>query len=389
LSLIFPHKDYSLARNNIPMLLGMALSLFTILGIYIISVNYMMRQKKIADIKTDFINNMSHEFKTPLATISVATDSLNNDKIATNPEKVKYYSQLIKQENIRMKKQVESVLNMSKLERKEMQLCLKQTNVRELIHKLAESFRLIVEERGGTLTEDFTAEKFTLKIDEFHLSNALINLLDNANKYSPEKPEINIKARNKNAEILLKEGFRKAIHLVAALVPFIADYHFYAAVLFLAVITALYTVFELMRLKGINVFLVSCITSFAARQRDSGKFVLGPVTLALGVILTLLLFSRTAAFIGILALAFGDGLSGLIGKAFGKIHLFHLKDKTVAGSVTCFAAIFISSSFFTVNPLKSLIIAACGTVAELLPLKDFDNILIPLVCAGTAVLLQV
>ncbi len=204
-----------------------------------------------------------------------------------------------------------------------------------------------------------------------------------------EKLLYNIKARNKNAEILLKEGFRKAIHLVAALVPFIADYHFYAAVLFLAVITALYTVFELMRLKGINVFLVSCITSFAARQRDSGKFVLGPVTLALGVILTLLLFSRTAAFIGILALAFGDGLSGLIGKAFGKIHLFHLKDKTVAGSVTCFAAIFISSSFFTVNPLKSLIIAACGTVAELLPLKDFDNILIPLVCAGTAVLLQV
>ena len=186
------------------MLLGMALSLFTILGIYIISVNYMMKQKKIADIKTDFINNMSHEFKTPLATISVATDSLNNDKIATNPEKVKYYSQLIKQENIRMKKQVESVLNMSKLERKEMQLFLKQTDVRELIRKLAESFRLIVEERGGTLTEDFTAERFILKVDEFHLSNALINLLDNANKYSPEKPEINIKTRNEGNKYVIE-----------------------------------------------------------------------------------------------------------------------------------------------------------------------------------------
>ena len=196
LSLVFPHKDYSLARNNFPMLLGMALSLFTILGIYIISVNYMMKQKKIADIKTDFINNMSHEFKTPLATISVATDSLNNDKIATNPEKVKYYSQ--------MKKQVESVLNMSKLERKEMQLFLKQTDVRELIRKLAESFRLIVEERGGTLTEDFTAERLILKVDEFHLSNALINLLDNANKYSPEKPEINIKTRNEGNKYVIE-----------------------------------------------------------------------------------------------------------------------------------------------------------------------------------------
>lgn len=196
LFLTFPKKEYSLAMNNWPMLLGTFLSLLTILGIYIISINYMMRQKKIAEIKTDFINNMSHEFKTPLATISVATDSLANDVIATNPDKVKYYSTLIRQENLRMKKQVENVLNMSKLERNEVKLFLKETNVRELIKRTTESFNLIVVQRNGTLTQEFNATNFVFKIDEFHVSNMLVNLLDNANKYSPEAPEISVKTRN-------------------------------------------------------------------------------------------------------------------------------------------------------------------------------------------------
>lgn len=196
LSLVFPNKGYSVAKNNLPMLLGTFMSLLTILGIYIISINYMMRQKKISEVKTDFINNMSHEFKTPLATISVATDSLANDKIATNPEKVKYYSHLIKQENLRMKKQVENVLNMSKLERNEVKLFLKETNVRNLIKQISESFGLIVAQRNGTFTQEFDADRYQFKIDEFHFSNMMINLLDNANKYSPNAPEIKIKTRN-------------------------------------------------------------------------------------------------------------------------------------------------------------------------------------------------
>ncbi len=196
LALVFPKKEYSLAMNNWPMLLGTFLSLLTILGIYIISINYMMRQKKLAEVKTDFINNMSHEFKTPLATISVATDSLANDKIATNPDKVKYYSELIKQENLRMKKQVENVLNMSKLERNEVRLFLKEANVRELIRRTTESFNLIIQQRNGTLKQEFNATNYIFKIDEFHISNMLVNLLDNANKYSPETPEISIKTSN-------------------------------------------------------------------------------------------------------------------------------------------------------------------------------------------------
>jgi two-component system phosphate regulon sensor histidine kinase PhoR len=134
----------------------------------------------------------------------VATDSLNNDKIATNPEKVKYYSKLIKQENLRMKKQVENVLNMSKLERNEMKLFLKETNVRELIKEISKSFRLIVEERNGTLTEEFKAEHYLVRIDEFHLSNALINLLDNANKYSPKLQKLKFLPKTKATGISFK-----------------------------------------------------------------------------------------------------------------------------------------------------------------------------------------
>lgn len=204
LALVFPKKEYSLAMNNWPMLLGTFLSLLTILGIYIISINYMMRQKKLAEVKTDFINNMSHEFKTPLATISVATDSLANDKIATNPDKVKYYSNLIKQENLRMKKQVENVLNMSKLERNEVKLFLRETNVRELIKKTTESFNLIIQQRNGKLIQEFNATHFTFRIDEFHISNMLVNLLDNANKYSPEPPEISIKTHNEGIWYVLE-----------------------------------------------------------------------------------------------------------------------------------------------------------------------------------------
>lgn len=195
-------------------------------------------------------------------------------------------------------------------------------------------------------------------------------------------------ADSKNAqngtEILLKEAFRKMIHLCAAFIPFFARLHFYAVIIALGAVTVLYVIFEIMRLKGKNVFIVSKITSLAARRRDDGKFVLGPVTLSIGILAVLLLFEQRAAAIGIFALAFGDGLSGLVGRCFGKKHLFNLKDKTLAGSAACFAAIFIACRLFSGNAFKSLIIAVIGTLAELLPLKDFDNIVIPIICAFCA-----
>ena len=196
-------------------------------------------------------------------------------------------------------------------------------------------------------------------------------------------------SQNARVEDLLKETFRKTIHLCAALVPLFARYFFYPSVIALSATTFFYIIFEILRLKGYQIFMISSITGFAARERDKGKFVLGPVTLSIGVISTLLIFPFKEASIGIMALALGDGLASLVGKFWGRQHLNISKDKTIAGSIACFTAVFISTIAISRSFIKSFFIAAIATGTEALPLKDFDNILIPLVCAGAALILAV
>ena len=196
-------------------------------------------------------------------------------------------------------------------------------------------------------------------------------------------------SQNERVEDLIKETFRKIIHLCTALVPLFARYFFYPTVIALSAITFFYVIFEILRLKGYRIFMVSNITGFAARERDKGKFVLGPVTLSIGVISTLLIFPFKEASIGIMALALGDGLASLVGKFWGRQHLNISKDKTIAGSIACFTAVFISTIAISRSFIKSFFIAAIAAGTEALPLKDFDNILIPLVCAGAALILAV
>ena len=196
-------------------------------------------------------------------------------------------------------------------------------------------------------------------------------------------------SQNERVEDLIKETFRKIIHLCTALVPLFARYFFYPTVIALSAITFFYIIFEILRLKGYQIFMVSSITGFAARKRDRGKFVLGPVTLSLGVISTLLIFPFKEASIGIMSLALGDGLASLVGKFLGRQHLNISKDKTIAGSIACFTAVFISTIAISRSFIKSFFIAAIAAGTEALPLKDFDNILIPLICAGAALILGV
>lgn len=181
-----------------------------------------------------------------------------------------------------------------------------------------------------------------------------------------------------SVEELLVEVFRKAIHLSSALTVVFAERWYTPTVIGIIGISILYCISEFLRMHGHELYLITNITRYASRKRDKGRFVLGPLTLAGGVLAALLLFPIHTAKIAIFALAFGDGLASLVGKRFGKIRLAFFKDKTVAGSLTCFAAVFLSTFAVSGNFWKSLVLGIAGAGIEMLPLKDYDNLLIPI-----------
>lgn len=181
---------------------------------------------------------------------------------------------------------------------------------------------------------------------------------------------------------IAKELFRKSIHLCTVFIPLLLARVYYPVIISLSLVVVLYTITEILRIKGHYVPIISVITQTAARKRDENKFVLGPVTLAVGVIITALCFDPLPASIGITALALGDGLASLAGKMCGKVAIPFTKGKTAAGSVTCFTAIFVATFFITQNSEISLVIACAGMIIEVMPLKDFDNLLIPVLLAA-------
>lgn len=203
-SVYLPSKKQAIFAN-ISALFGVTI-LFTliILGIYATSLWAMLKQRQISQMKTDFMNNMTHEFKTPLATISVATDALKNKMISASPDKVIHYANLIKQENKRMNHQVEMVLRMSQFERNEIRLEKSIVHVNDLVKQSVDSIRLLIEHRNGTIFENYKAEKDELSVDLLHMGNIILNVLENANKYSPESPQINVETYNVNENYVIK-----------------------------------------------------------------------------------------------------------------------------------------------------------------------------------------
>ena len=202
----FPQKGIYLLRAMGLILSASALFLIVIIICFIYVIRVIFTQKKISDIKNDFINNMTHEFKTPIATISLATDAINNPKILADTAKLKYYTGIIKEENIRMNSQVEKVLQIALLDKDDFKLQLQPLDMHEIILKAINHFTLQVNERGGTIESSLTAMDFIIMGDEVHMANVIYNLLDNANKYSPETPEISVRTWNEKNRLIIEVG---------------------------------------------------------------------------------------------------------------------------------------------------------------------------------------
>jgi two-component system phosphate regulon sensor histidine kinase PhoR len=193
---LFPNEDRFVLSSIWTMLSGSLLFTLVVIFGFTYTVNVIFRQKKLSDIKTDFINNMTHEFKTPIATISLAVDSMDNPKIAGNPDYTRRYANIIRDENKRMNAQVEKVLQMALLDRHEVKIQKDPVDIHSAIVVAAESIRLQIEQKNGSLELDLNADRVDLQGDEVHLTNVFQNLLDNANKYTPENPKVKVETWN-------------------------------------------------------------------------------------------------------------------------------------------------------------------------------------------------
>ena len=189
-------------------IMGMALLSLAFTSVIILAyanaLSQLFKQREISQIKSDFINNMTHEFKTPIATINLALDAMKNPKVADNKEFLNEYLRMIREENRRMHAQVENVLRISKLEKRELDLPKERLKLHDIVEDAMTHVSLMVEDRGGYMKTHFGALKSSILASESHFTNVIVNILENAIKYSEESPKIDIYTENVKDTIILK-----------------------------------------------------------------------------------------------------------------------------------------------------------------------------------------
>lgn len=200
----FPKRTPFLVAPVISVAVVSIIFTFIIIIVYIYTVLILLRQRQISQIKTDFINNMTHEFKTPIATINLALDSIINPKTIKDQSLVKKYLEMIKDENKRMYDQVENVLRISQLEKRELNIKKTTLDLNELIKIAVSHVQLLLENKNGSIHLNLNAVKSEIQGNETHLVNVMVNIIDNAIKYCDKAPEIQVSTENVADKIVLK-----------------------------------------------------------------------------------------------------------------------------------------------------------------------------------------
>jgi two-component system, OmpR family, phosphate regulon sensor histidine kinase PhoR len=203
LLLYFPSREYIIFRPILYLLIASVAFSMILVVIFSLSIYVIIRQKKVSEIKTAFINNMTHEFKTPIATIRLASDSIENPKVIENPKMIKQFSEMIKNETKRMDRQVEKVLQMALVEKSYFSLEAKKFFVNEMINTVLKPMKLQMEKAGVQLSYDDQSTNDAILTEEVHFLNIISNILDNAIKYAKESPEISIITKNVGENVVI------------------------------------------------------------------------------------------------------------------------------------------------------------------------------------------
>ncbi|MES2428824.1 MAG: HAMP domain-containing sensor histidine kinase [Bacteroidota bacterium] len=204
IKLTFPQKSSSILGKmtaNLAITGGLLLVLVFCFGYTLFSI---IRQKKISEMKTDFINNMTHEFKTPVSTIMIASEALKDSEVAIDRSRIARLANIIYEENERLGSHIERVLNIAKIDQNDFKLEKKPLDVNEMISVVVDSMALKLQKCDAKVIMELDADNAMISADELHFSNVLYNLIDNAIKYSEDKPQITISSSNKNGHVIIK-----------------------------------------------------------------------------------------------------------------------------------------------------------------------------------------
>ena len=202
--IVAPNIRYYLLRSLLWVIVGVVVFIIVVLAAFFITIRSLMTQRKLVEIKRDFINNMTHELKTPLATISLAVDALKSTKVNTDPKSVDYFSNIIKEENIRMNKHVETILQAAQLDKRENELNKQEVELHDLILGVVDSFKLQLEGKPSNVQTILEANPSLIQVDEEHLLHVLSNLIDNAIKYSKTEIDIAIQTKTLNNKTCIR-----------------------------------------------------------------------------------------------------------------------------------------------------------------------------------------